>query len=305
MEFLEYNQLPQQQIPINETSSIASFIIDNDNNIDEKTIQSFGDEWTKFNSFTKEEICIAGSQYFDIVKQEHLNKNTNVLDLGCGSGRWTKFIASRVKLVEAIDPSDAVLSAFNLNQNEKNVRVTRASVANIPFADESFDFVVCLGVLHHIPDTKKALLNLVKKMKMGGYVLLYIYYNLDNRGVLYKWLYKGSVYPRIFISKMPKNTKKLICDLIAVFIYLPLICIAKSIKFIFPTTKIYKKWPLSYYIGKSFNIIRNDALDRFGTPLEQRFSKNEIANMMKNCGLSEIKFSENAPFWHVLGKRVI
>lgn len=304
MEFLEYNQIPHQQLPINATS-IASFIIDNDNNIDEKTIQSFGEEWMKFNSFTQEEICIAGSQYFDIVKQEYLNKNTNVLDLGCGSGRWTKFIASRVKLVEAIDPSDAVFSAFNLNQNEKNVRVTRASVANIPFADESFDFVICLGVLHHIPDPQKALLNLVKKMKMGGYALLYIYYNLDNRGVLYKRLFKCSVYPRIFISKMPKNTKKLTCDLIAVFIYLPLIFIAKSIKFIFPTTKTYKKWPLSYYIGKSFNIIRNDALDRFGTPLEQRFSKNEIANMMNNCGLSEIKFSENAPFWHVLGKRVI
>ena len=61
--------------------------------------------------------------------------------------------------------------------------------------------------------------------------------------------------------------------------------------------------PLSYYIGKSINVIRNDALDRFGTPLEQRFSKKEIEEMLINAGLEDIVFSERAPYWHVLGKK--
>ena len=51
-------------------------------------------------------------------------------------------------------------------------------------------------------------------------------------------------------------------------------------------------------------MIRNDALDRFGTSLEQRFSKKEIEEMMRNCGLDHIKFSENIPYWHVIGKRI-
>ena len=51
-------------------------------------------------------------------------------------------------------------------------------------------------------------------------------------------------------------------------------------------------------------MIRNDALDRFGTSLEQRFSKKEIEEMMRNCGLDHINFSENIPYWHVIGKRI-
>jgi hypothetical protein len=68
-----------------------------------------------------------------------------------------------------------------------------------------------------------------------------------------------------------------------------------------------KKWgdkiPLSYYGNKSFNVIRNDALDRFGTPLEQRFSKVQIESMMQKAGLTDIKFSNNQPYWHVIGRK--
>ena len=69
----------------------------------------------------------------------------------------------------------------------------------------------------------------------------------------------------------------------------------------------YGKWakliPLSYYVGKSMNIIRNDALDRFGTPLEKRFSKETIRQMMNDCGLTDVVFSEKMPYWHALGKK--
>ena len=67
--------------------------------------------------------------------------------------------------------------------------------------------------------------------------------------------------------------------------------------------KIAAKVPLSYYRNKSFNIVRNDALDRFGTPLEQRFSKKEITEMMENAGLKDLLFSNNTPYWHVTGKK--
>jgi len=103
---------------------------------------------------------------------------------------------------------------------------------------------------------------------------------------------------------MPKSIKKILCDIIAVVVYLMLITFAKIVKNVLSTKSFYQKLPLSYYVGKSFNVVRNDALDRFGTPLEQRFSKIEIENMMQSCGLSELKFSENAPYWHVVGKRI-
>ena len=47
--------------------------------------------------------------------------------------------------------------------------------------------------------------------------------------------------------------------------------------------------------------MKTDALDRFGTKLEQRFTKNEIFTMMKDCGLTNIKFSDKVPFWVAVG----
>lgn len=303
MNFLEYNQIPTKEVKLYKEKTIASFITDSDSNFDEKTVESFGEEWLKFNSFSPEEINVAGSQYFDIVDDRLLNETTIVLDLGCGSGRWTKFVASRVKLVEAIDPSAAIFSASSLNENETNVRITQASVSNIPFDDETFDFVICLGVLHHIPNTSKALVDVVKKIKKGGGILLYLYYNLDNRGGLYKMIFRISTVFRLVISKLPHQLKKFCCDCIAVMVYLPLVVVTRGLYKIFGIKNWIKKIPLSYYADKSFHIIRNDALDRFGTPLEQRFSKIEIEEMMLNAGLTTIRFSNNEPYWHVLGTK--
>jgi len=47
--------------------------------------------------------------------------------------------------------------------------------------------------------------------------------------------------------------------------------------------------------------MRADALDRFGTCLEQRFSRDQIKIMMEQTGLERIKLSANEPFWCAVG----
>ena len=108
---------------------------------------------------------------------------------------------------------------------------------------------------------------------------------------------------RKVISSMPSGIKKIICEIIAVIVYVPFILLARLFKFLFKNN-FYKKILLSYYHDKSFNIIRNDTLDRFGTPLEKRFSKKDIKLMMENAGLYDILFSENEPYWHVIGRKL-
>jgi len=61
--------------------------------------------------------------------------------------------------------------------------------------------------------------------------------------------------------------------------------------------------PLSPYRWKSFYTMRTDALDRLGTRLEQRFSRSEIERMMREAGLSGIRFSERDPFWVAIGRK--
>jgi SAM-dependent methyltransferase len=250
--------------------NIPSFLTNDDQNIDSDTVSSFGNEWLKFSNFKNEEINDIGDEYFDVVPISVLDKEkTIVLDAGCGSGRWTKYISPKVKFVESIDPSDAVMAATNITEDLKNVRITHASIGDLPFRDNSFDFILCLGVLHHIPDTRAGLQSLVKKLKTGGSILLYLYYDLDNRGILFKLIFEVASILRRLISIMPSTIKKLVCDAIAVTIYLPFIGLSNLLKFVAPNSNFYTKIPLSFYIGKSFNVIRNDALDRFVTPLEK------------------------------------
>ena len=284
------------------TIEVDSFINDIEVNSDFLTIESFGDEWEKFNFFSNEEINNAGAQYFDLVDEKILNKNAVVLDAGCGSGRWSRYIAKNVKFIEAIDPSRAIFFAKKNNSDIKNIRFIHAGIDNIPFKNESFDFIFSLGVLHHIPDTQKALSELFKKLKHGGSMLIYLYYSLDNKSTYYKTLFLFIDFLRKIISKLPKRIKFLVCDLIAVFIYLPLKFVSKFIKHL-SSSNFFKKIPLSYYYDKSFHIIRNDSLDRFGTPLEQRFSKKEIRIMLIKSGAKDIVFSNSEPFWHVICKK--
>ena len=273
-------------------------------NVDMQTVDSFGEEWSTFHTFNEAEIFTAGDNYFDIVPEKILNKNTKALDVGCGTGRWSYYLSEKVGFVECVDPSKAVLAADNLLKDKNNIRISQASVDNIPFLDHSFDLVFSLGVLHHVPDTKDAIKKCVQKLRPNGYILLYLYYNLVNRGFIFKTLFHLSNSLRWGISKMPNVIKKIVCDLLAFFVYIPFVALAKLCMALGMSQKWVHKIPLSWYADKSLRIIRNDALDRFGTPLEQPFSKKEITEMLEHGGCYNIVFAENAPYWRAIAQKV-
>ncbi len=224
---LSYNQSEVGELNIH-GQVISSFIKTDETNLDKKTVKSFGDEWSKFDKFEQEDIQSSGDEYFDIVGKNHIDKNTIALDIGCGTGRWFRFISDRVEFLEAIDPSMALVSAVNYNKDKGNIRFTHASVSNIPFEDNSFDFAMCLGVLHHIPDTSEGVKKIFEKIKPNGHFLLYLYYSLDSRGFLYKLLFRASNSIRWLVSKLPQTLKMFVCDLIALFVYLPLVTLLVS-----------------------------------------------------------------------------
>jgi SAM-dependent methyltransferase len=296
-----YVRQPDQVIQ-SKTREISIFNIDG-KNIDKKVVDEFGEEWLKFNEFTDKLIKEAAEEYFDIIDEKIVNKNIYALDIGCGSGRWTKYLSSKTGFIEAVDPSNAIFAADKLLREVANVRLTKASVDTLPFPDETFDFAMSIGVLHHIPDTQQALNDCVKKVKKGGHFYVYLYYNLDKRGWLFTGLFKLSDALRSWICRLPGGLKKIICDVLAVTIYLPFVLWVKFLFFL-GFTKLAKEMPLSAYHNKSFFIIRNDSLDRFGTRLEQRFSAKQVIEMMKNAGLTNIIISPGVPYYHAVGKRV-
>ena len=269
--------------------------------IDDRSVAAFAVEWTKFRHFNEREIRTAGAQYFDVMPEGLLTDSTTVLDAGCGSGRWSRYVALHVRHVEAIDPSEAVFIAAAQHSDQPNIRFTQAAIDAIPFEDDTFDVAICLGVLHHIPNTPGALRALARKVRPGGHLLLYLYYSLDNRGVGYRLLYGVSAVLRRAVSALPPALKKFVCEGIALVVYLPLVTVSRAVAPI--SESLADTLPLGYYRDKSFRIMRNDALDRFGTPLEKRFSRTEIEAMLVDVGMDQIRFSERAPFWHCLSRK--
>jgi ubiquinone/menaquinone biosynthesis C-methylase UbiE len=300
MNISQFNQIPKKEL---ESGDRKIYLFETPaGNIDNTVVDSFGEEWKKFNHFSEAELENFGKMYFDILEEKMVNKNTYGIDIGCGTGRFTKYLADKIGFMEAVDPSEAIFVADKLLAGKKNVRLSMASTDNIPFDNETFDFGMSIGVLHHIPDTQKALKDCVKKIKTGGYFYIYLYYNLDNRGKLFKYLLSLATGIRKRTSVFPLKLKKITCDIIAIFIYMPFVLSGRLLK-TFGLKSLAEKLPLSGYQDQTFFVIRNDALDRFGTSLEHRFSKKEIEEMMKNAGLDNITFSENIPYWHAVGKR--
>src|SRR3954468_1912981 len=78
--------------------TIFEFTMD-DNNIDMVTVDSFGEEWNAFHGFDEKEIEKLGDEYFDIITPEMLNGYSSVLEVGCGSGRFLKYLSTRAGIV--------------------------------------------------------------------------------------------------------------------------------------------------------------------------------------------------------------
>ena len=132
-------------------------------------------------NFKKEEYFQQTTEYLkerfekNNIKVEGLN---NVLDDGCGGGRYTLALkALGCKKVTGIDISpNSVDLAKKMNPySEDEVSFIQGSVLELPFRNESFDFVFSNGVLHHTMSTEKGLGEIYRVMKPNAKCWLYLY----------------------------------------------------------------------------------------------------------------------------------
>jgi len=272
-------------------------------NINRKVVEDFGFEWSRYDQskLSRDELKTMFDAYFSIFPWDDLPENAKGIDLGCGSGRWARFVAPRVGVLHCIDPSPEALKVAQKKLKEyQNCKFYAADADNIPLPDTSADFGYSLGVLHHIPDTPAGLKSLVKKLKHGAPLLLYLYYAFDNRSNLFKTVWRISDVFRRIISGFPPPLRYGICRVIAVSTYYPM---ARCALLLEKLGVNINSFPLSYYRNRSLYVMYNDALDRFGTKLEHRFSRKQIFQMMEEAGLENIKFKNTAPFWCAVGSR--
>jgi SAM-dependent methyltransferase len=202
-----------------------------------------------------------------------------------------------------VEPSEKAYKVCQRRFKEAKITCLNQSVAVNEVPESSLDLAISLGVLHHIPDTRLAIEQVGKKLKKGGVFLCYLYYALENKPRVYRLIWKMSDSIRKITSKLPKPLKFFLAEVLALLLYLPL---AKISKLLEKQGKSVNKIPLHHYKDLSFRVMRNDALDRFGTSLEQRFTRSEITEMLDNSGfeIGSLKFSMDEPFWTFAVKKI-
>jgi SAM-dependent methyltransferase len=271
-------------------------------NLDEHTAEGFDLIWARYaepgRTPAEHDPDAAFRTYFSIFPLERL-AGAEGFDLGCGNGRIAVAVAPRAGFLHCIDPSAAGLaSAKQAMRKFGNVDFHQASVDSIPLADGSQDFGYSIGVLHHIPDPQAGLQCCVDKLKPGAPFLLYLYYSFDNHPGWFRLIWRGSDVARRLICRLPFRLRAAASTGLAATLYWPLSRTGRVMRRLGLSTR---HLPLSSYIDSPWADLRADALDRFGTAVEHRFSKAEMERMMLNAGIRDIRFAEGPPYWIALG----
>jgi SAM-dependent methyltransferase len=272
-------------------------------NVDADVVKSFGDEWSRFSneSLSDAELDAIFAKYTVIFPWDRLPADAIGFDAGCGSGRWAKRFAPRVGRLHCIDASEAALNVARRQlASATNVEFHLSDLNSLDLPKGSFDFGYSLGVLHHIPDTRAAARACVELLKPRAPFLVYLYYSLDDAPVLKRSMFRLVSGARHVISRLPTRIKTLVSDAIAVGVYWPL---ARLARFVEKRGRDPSAIPLTFYRDRSLYVMRNDALDRFGTRLEKRFSRDEVIAILHDAGLESIVVSEDEPFWVAVGTR--
>jgi len=102
-------------------------------------------------------------------------KGKLVLDVGCGTGRFTEIAAEYGADVIGIDLSYAVDAAYANMGRRPGVHVVQADIFRLPFRPETFGAIYSIGVLHHTPSTAGAFRCVTPLLKPGGPIAIWVY----------------------------------------------------------------------------------------------------------------------------------
>ena len=257
---------------------------------------TFGEEWKTYNKILPQHHD-EFKLYFDLIDLPAL-ESKRIGDLGCGIGRWSYFLKDLAKEIVLIDFSESIFEARKNLSESDNMIFIMADVLNLPFQDDIFDFMFCLGVLHHIPSP--ALQSVRKLSRLAPEFLVYLYYALDNRSTLYKLIFYFINLIRKLTCKITSPTaRSILTEVLMWSLYIPIIFIGKILSMLGVSAS---KVPFhSIYGHMNLGRIRQDVYDRFFTRIEQRVSKKEIHKLSDT--FSEIIVSDDLPYWHFLCRK--
>ena len=254
-----------------------------------RTIESFGFEWTTFDAVNEEDEGF-WHRYFADVPLEELRGRIG-LDAGCGKGRYSRLTAPHLSELVAMDASLAVEAAVRNTSDLKNATVIRGDLRKPPLRAETFGFVSCLGVLHHLADPLEGFRSLVRLLAPGGLLLIYVYSRPQKRGVRSYGLSAAAVMRKV-TTRVPVRALRALCLPLSVALY---------VAFVLPGVagnrwriRTLARLPLGIYRGQPLRSLWLDTFDRLSAPLEFRYSWSDLEGWYRDAGLDVRAIREDA-----------
>ena len=262
---------------------------------------SFGYQWNKFRTTQLDShtgVPISRDRFYKSTEwsAEGL-KGKSVLEVGCGAGRFTEILLSTGAAVVALDYSSAVDACWTNHCLHPNLSVVQGDIYNLPFCPATFDYVLCLGVLQHLPDVKRAFMSLVPQLKSGGRLAVDVYR---------KWL--GTVFwskywvrpftRRIEPNRLFERVQKWVPVLLPMSTILGRIPVAgRKLRYLLPVANYDGVFPLTDAQIREWAIL--DTFDMLSPRYDQPQTAATLRSWLEEAGMTDIKVFRPA---HLVGQ---
>ncbi|RJP28981.1 MAG: class I SAM-dependent methyltransferase [Candidatus Omnitrophota bacterium] len=222
---------------------------------------------------------------------------------GCGCDTLSMAKANKSVMICSLELSDGIYETKDLCKGLPNVKLVKASAINLPFKDEIFDFAYSFGVLHHTIDPEKSLREIARVIKKEAHVFLYLYEDHSDNPIKYSAVKFVSLI-RVFTLKVPSKILLILSYIASPFVVLFFSYPAKVMRRFSLTRKLSGNMPFNF--GTHLFSVAGDIYDRFAAPIEHRYSRSQLTDLLRGCGFSDINITKlkGLAGWVTWGRRI-
>jgi len=272
---------------VEKSAEVGSRADDRSRDVKQQTADSFAYEWQRFGDLREE-----WRKNFIDYMQPHTPESFAgrlLLDVGTGSGRHSFHASELGARVVAVDIGRSIdVARANL---PPEVLTVQADAEHLPFEQGAFDFVMSIGVLHHLPDPQRALERIAPLARPGGHVHIYLYWMPEHAWHARLLRLVGAA--RRVTVRLPHRLLHALCVPLAVVLALTIVLPYRLLRRIPRLQRLAAPFPLKTYADYPFGVLVNDQFDRFSAPLERRYTRAEVHTMLGGAGLSDVQVLAN------------